>query len=901
MPERLDGPAYGRRAFTVLVAALVAGFVACMLTGWGGASVTRAVSGGGTVAITVAAGIACLARARACRGRDRTVWALFTAGAFVYACGEAAWAGIESIAGREVPFPSLPDAGYLGMVPLATLGLLLVPMPRRSAPQRLRALADAAMIACSLLLISWLLVLDPLLAEGGTVVSRAVALGYPVSGVLLVTAVLHVLAVLRRDDPHAGALTLVAVAMVVLGVSDSAYAFLSLHDSYSSGGLLDAGWFVAFALVLLAARYPAKQAAVADGPAEPRTFALLVPYAPILLAVVCSVLFSAVTGRTDGFHAGCRAVLILLIVARQLLTLLENRHLTRHLEDRVAARTAELQASELRFRALVQQSSESVAVIEADSTVRYQSDSIERIFGWPAGLLLGRRLVEIAGRRSGSRIAAAIEAVVAGPETVTVLEVPMRHQDGRVRLAEMTITNLLGVPAVGGLVLNTRDVHDAKELQERLVHEAYHDALTGLPSRALFRERLVEAVARAAGTDDVAILFLDLDDFQEVNDSLGHAAGDLLLCQVAERLSAAVREGDTVARFGGDEFGVIVESVAARADAESVAGRIAAALEAPFLVGERELPVAASIGLACAADAEDVEQLQRNADLAMYRAKSGGGNGMAAYDPAMLSGLVQRLELEADLRAALARDELVLHYQPTVDLRTGEITGFEALVRWHHPVRGMIPPLEFIGAAEATGLIVPLGRWVLREACRQAVAWGAGTTRELKMAVNVSVRQFEHGDLAATVGEVVAETGMPVGQLCLEMTESVLLTDTDENLAQLRRLKDLGVTLAMDDFGTGYSSLAYLRRFPMDTLKIDRSFVERLGGDSEDEALVRTIVRLGQSLGMTTVAEGIEDAAQLSILQDLRCDYAQGFYLSRPLPADEAGRVLLEGFSAKVN
>ncbi|MFI7602114.1 putative bifunctional diguanylate cyclase/phosphodiesterase [Actinoplanes sp. NPDC049681] len=884
----------------MFVAALVAVFVAWMVAGWGGATVTSAVSGAGTFGITVAAGICCLLRARACRGRDRAVWAFLTAGTFVYACGEGTWAGIETIAGREVPFPSLADAGYLGMVPLAAVALLLVPTHRRSAPQRLRTLADAAMIACSLLLISWLLVLEPLLGTGGTVLSRAVGFGYPISGVVLVTVVLHVLAVLRRDDPHAGALTLVAVAMVVLGVSDSAYAFVSLHDSYGSGGLLDAGWFVAFALVLLAARYPVGPGAATGGPAEPRTFALLVPYAPILVAVVCSVAFSAVTGRTDAVHNGCRAALIALIVVRQLLTLLENRHLTRHLEDRVAARTAELRASELRFRALVQQSSESVAVIDPDSTIRYQSDSVERNFGWPARLLLGRRLVEIAGRRSGPRIAAAIEAVVAGPDKVTVLEVPMRHQDGRYRLAEMTITNLLDVPAVGGLVLNTRDVHDAQELQERLMHEAYHDALTGLPSRALFRERLVEAVARASGTDDVAILFLDLDGFKEINDSLGHAAGDALLCQVAERLSAAVREGDTVARFGGDEFGVIVESVAARTDAEAVAGRIAAALEAPFLVGERELLVAASIGLACAADAEDVEQLQRNADLAMYRAKSGGGNGMAAYDPAMLTGLVRRLELEADLRAALAREELVLHYQPTVDLRSGEITGFEALVRWHHPTRGMIPPLEFIGAAEATGLIVPLGRWVLREACRQAVAWGAGTTRRLKMAVNVSVRQFEHGDLAATVAEIVAETGMPVGQLCLEMTESVLLTDTDENLAQLRRLKDLGVTLAMDDFGTGYSSLAYLRRFPMDTLKIDRSFVDRLGGEREDEALVRTIVRLGQSLGMTTVAEGIEDSAQLSVLQDLQCDYAQGYYLSRPLPADEAGRVLREGFSAKV-
>jgi len=295
-----------------------------------------------------------------------------------------------------------------------------------------------------------------------------------------------------------------------------------------------------------------------------------------------------------------------------------------------------------------------------------------------------------------------------------------------------------------------------------------------------------------------------------------------------------------------------------------------------------------------------MEQLLRNADLAMYKAKSAGGNGYATYDPQMHDALVQRLELESALRLALDRDELVLHYQPTVELATGAIVGFEALVRWRHPTRGMVPPLDFVGVAETTGMIMPLGRWVLAEACRQAVAWGAGRTRQLKMAVNVSVRQFEDGDLAETVAAVLAETGMPADQLCLEMTESVLLTDTDENLAQLLRIKALGVTLAMDDFGTGYSSLAYLRRFPLDTLKIDRSFVERLGGDPQDVALVRTIVRLGRSLGMSTVAEGIEDAGQLAALRDMSCDLAQGFYLSEPRPAAEAGELLRTGLNITV-
>jgi diguanylate cyclase (GGDEF)-like protein/PAS domain S-box-containing protein len=882
------------RPGTLAVGISVALFAAWMISGFGGSAVTLVVADLGTIVMTLTVGVACLRRAVRRRGRTGLAWAGIGLGVLSYSFGEACWAWSELVDRREVPFPGLSDVGYLGMVPLVAGGLLMIPAGRQSMAHRIRSIVDGLMIACSLLLVSWIIVLDPLVtADSGGRLANAVLLCYPLSDVVLITVALYVLARLRRIGRDSGALLLIMGAMVMLGVADSLWVAGSLRDQYSSGNALDIGWFVGFAMILLAARHPddsAEPTAEEGDPAEQQPYIMLVPYAAVLVALACSVASYAMAGEADEFFTGCRTVLIVLIIARQLLTLLENRHLTRHLEARVTARTAELQARELRFRALVMQSSESVAVIDADSTIRFQSESVERIFGWPASALLGHRLLDVVGRRAAPLLAAALESIRGVQLGVVVVEVPIRHQDGRIRLAEMTITNLLHDESVGGYVLNTRDIHDATELQEQLVHEAYHDTLTGLASRVLFRERTLEALDR--GGDGVAILVLDLDGFKEVNDSLGHAAGDALLAQVAVRLRAAVREGDTVARFGGDEFGVVVESGTARADAEVVAGRIAAALVEPFRVGERELHVAASIGLACGADVGDIDQLLRNADLAMYRAKAAGGSGLAAYDPGMLTGLVQRLELEADLRLALQRSELALHYQPTVDLRTGEIVGFEALVRWHHPTRGLVSPLEFIGIAEATGLIVPLGRWVLTEACRQAVAWGAGSTRQLKMAVNVSVRQFEHGDLSAMVAEVLAETGMPVDQLCLEMTESVLLTDTDENLTQLQRLKALGVTLAMDDFGTGYSSLAYLGRYPMDILKIDRSFVDRLGGDREDEALVGTIVRLGRSLGMTTVAEGIEDARQLSTLQDLGCDLAQGFFLSRPLPAADATRAL---------
>ncbi|MEV6488453.1 bifunctional diguanylate cyclase/phosphodiesterase [Actinoplanes sp. NPDC051633] len=887
------------RRDTLLTLALAGAFAAVIVSGVGGDRFTADFSNVVTVVLVSAAGLSCLWRVVSRHRQDSRLswaWIGIGLGSLTYALSEAAWTWIETVQRHEVPFPSPADAGYLAMVPLTAAGLLLVPVARQTVAHRVRSIVDGLMVAASLLLISWIFVLRDVLDAGGeTGLGRYVLLAYPVSDIVLVTVVLYMLAMLRRGGQDWGPFTLIGAAVAVIGASDSAYVYTTLHGGYVSGGILDIGWFTGFALILLASRRPdaPPTAEHGDTGAEQQPFAMLVPYAAVIFAVGVSVVYYAVHGP-DPFVTWTRSALILLIVGRQMFTLLENQHLTRRLESRVTARTAELSARENRFRALVQHSSDSVAVIDPDTTVRYQSDSVERIFGYPAELLVGRRLTDLVGRRAAAQLAAAVRAVEGRPLGTTVVELLLPHADGRMRQAEMTVTNLMHDPTVGGLVLNTRDVHDAKELQDQLVHEAYHDGLTGLASRALFREKLDDAV------EDVAILFLDLDGFKEVNDSLGHAAGDQLLVQVADRLRASVREGDTVARFGGDEFAVLVESPEAMADAASMAGRIIAALDVPFAVGGRELHIGASVGIAAAAGASDVQQLQRNADLAMYQAKAAGGGAYAVYDPAMHDQLMDRLELEADLRVALDRGELALHYQPTVDMRTGEIVGFEALVRWYHPVRGVVSPLDFIPIAEATGLIVPLGRWVLAEACRQAVEWGAGRGRRLKMAVNVSVRQFDHCDLASLVSQVLAETGMPADQLCLEMTESVLLTDTDENLTQLVRVKALGVTLAMDDFGTGFSSLAYLRRFPMDVLKIDRSFVERLGGDDEDEALVHTIVRLGQSLGMQTVAEGIEDGAQLAALREMGCDFAQGYLLSRPLPAPDAGRILETGIRTPV-
>ncbi len=886
----------------IAVAAVVAVFAGVLGTAAGGADTSQTLSNIGLCLGALSAAVACLFRGRRFTGRMRWGWALIGLGVLSWGLGQACWVYLESFRGDEVPFPSVADIGYIGMILFTPAGLLVLPSARQTPANRARSVLDGLMVATSLVLMAWIFVIEGLLKQGSDGgLALPISLTYPLGDVVMLTIVVYMLALQRRGGRNFSHLALVGAGIVAFAISDIGYAYLNLIGKYASGGVTDIGWFAGFSLILLAARKPVPADTHDDearrGP-DGRPFGVLLPYVAVLAALVTSVIWFAKTGQSNAFIAYTRSALILLIVGRQLLTLLENRNLTRNLEARVADRTAELFASEQRFHALVQHSSDVVTVVSPEAEVLYQSESVQRVFGYPAQVLTGRRLTNLIDPESAVRLANALRSVSGRPYATTVIELTVRHRDRRQRQAEMTITNLLGDPSVGGLVLNTRDISERKELQDQLVHEAYHDALTQLANRALFRERVSEALAERADDSDVTVLFLDLDGFKEVNDSLGHLAGDQLLVQVADRLRESVRGADLVARFGGDEFAVLVESPLGAHDAEAVARRIVDSLEAPFPIDSRDIHVQASIGLAAAGllgrTDDGAEQLMRNADLAMYKAKSAGGSGYASYDPEMLSGLVDRLELESDLRLALERGELKLHYQPTIDIKTSRVTGFEALVRWQHPTRGLISPLDFVPIAEGTGLIVPLGRWVLEEACRQAVEWGAGTSRPLKMAVNVSVRQFDRADLPTMVAEVLAETGMPASQLCLEMTESVLMTDSEENLAQLIRLKALGLTLAIDDFGTGYSSLAYLRRFPVDTLKIDRSFIERLGLQNDDAALADTIVQLGQSLGMSTVAEGIEEYGQLAALREMGCDFAQGFYFSRPIPADEAGLLLMD-------
>jgi diguanylate cyclase (GGDEF)-like protein len=420
------------------------------------------------------------------------------------------------------------------------------------------------------------------------------------------------------------------------------------------------------------------------------------------------------------------------------------------------------------------------------------------------------------------------------------------------------------------------------------MQEAFHDSLTGLPNRALFLDRVHHALDVAARREtELCVLFIDLDRFKSVNDSIGHAAGDELLRAVAARLSQCTRAADTAARFGGDEFAVLLEDDGNGLQPEMVAGRIITAMRRPFSVEGKEIFIGATVGIAHAQGATlGPDELLRNADLAMYRAKKAGGNRAATYETAMHTALLARIELEADLRHALERGELALAYQPVVELETGRPVGVEALARWTHPLRGPIPPLTFIPVAEEIGLIGAIGRWVLREACRQLAAWRR-LSPELVLNVNLSAVQLRDDRLAVDVEQALLASGLPGSALTLEITESMLLSGDEETAVRLRRLKALGLSIAVDDFGTGYSSLSYLKQFPVDALKIDKSFVDTVARSAEDSALARTIVELGRGMRLETIAEGIENVEQLEQLRNLDCQLGQGYHFSHPLGGAE--------------
>jgi diguanylate cyclase (GGDEF)-like protein/PAS domain S-box-containing protein len=487
---------------------------------------------------------------------------------------------------------------------------------------------------------------------------------------------------------------------------------------------------------------------------------------------------------------------------------------------------------------------------------------------------------------------------LAADDQLGPLLIRVQHADGSWRYLEVVVTDQRENPVIRGSVVNARDVTDRVRSEEQLERQAFYDAMTGLPNRLLFNDRLEHALARAHRSGEAhAVLLLDIDRFQVINDSLGHAIGDALLVQVAGRLAACVRDVDTCARLGGDEFVALLEGVEGRAEALEFARRMIAVFRDPFDLSGQEAFVTGSVGVAVAtAGLPGAGELLRMADMALHRAKHDGRAGFVVYDPSMNIYSVERVALESDLQHAIARGELQVYYQPEIDLRTGEVCGAEALLRWQHPRRGLIPPAEFIPLAEETGRISAIGRWVIDEACRQAGDWrrAYGARAPKVMSVNLSARQFQRGDLVGDVAAALARSGIDPGTLRLEITESVIVQDVQATTETLRALRRLGVRLAIDDFGIGYSSLSYLMRLAVDSVKIDKSFIGGAGDESgrRVDSIIRAVASLAHTLDMNVTAEGIETEDQARRVREAGCDAGQGHFFARALKPEQFGELL---------
>jgi len=614
------------------------------------------------------------------------------------------------------------------------------------------------------------------------------------------------------------------------------------------------------------------------------------------LTPVLDLLGSALAGAESAYHRDAQkaasdkvagSIVTLIIAAGLLIGLL---WLVR--ESQVRA--------ERRFRSLVQHSTDIYSIISLDGRILYESPAVEPTLGYAVADRVGTQAMTVI-HPDDQPLAEAALAQLQTSGTETEIELRVRHADGSWRQISAFAMNLTADPAVGGIAVTYRDVTEQRQMEEQLRRQALEDPLTGLANRALLRDRLDHAVTRSKRRSDgtsVAVFFMDLDDFKGVNDTLGHAAGDAVLTAVGERIKGAVRAVDTVARVGGDEFAVLAEDLPAGEDAGDLGRRVIDALAPAFDVAGTQIFVRASIGYAVGGPADDSEILMRNADLAMYQAKVDGKRGLRRYDSSLHETAVSRMELTRDLRQALDDQEFFVAYQPIVSLESDRIVGLEALVRWEHPTRGTLPPDDFISAAEESGQIIEIGRWVLREACRQLVAWTDANVAspDLTMSVNLSVRQIQDAAIADDIAAALRDSGLNGRRLTLEITENILVEDSEAVIGRLAAIRALGVRIAIDDFGTGFSSLAYLSRLPIDVLKIDRSFIERMtggsSGGSSDVAVIEAAIGLAERLGLATVAEGIERSTQTDRLLQLGCELGQGFLYARPATAEQTAALL---------
>jgi diguanylate cyclase (GGDEF)-like protein/PAS domain S-box-containing protein len=832
-------------------------------------------------------------KAAALDGATRRAWRFLTAAFVGLWIGDLLWFASAWLWPDHDAVYVAGQIAYVTFYPPALIGLFSFPRFLRTRSESRQFWLDVMTVFLGGLMALWAVLLAPLAnLPVRNVANLALAVAYILGDLILIFGI-GVIVVRRREESSRFVLLPLAIGIVAMLLNDTVFSvFAASGQAYESGTSVDligmTAWLLFGASAAAQWRVAERTAGKADSSPGPGSMSL-VPYVAVVIGYG-SLFLAALDRRTPslgGIVVGAIALTATVLV-RQALAVRDN--------IRLSADAAARQ-SEARFRTLVQNSSDLIAVVDLDTTIRYQSPSVERALGHKPEELDGRRFVDLVHPDDVSRVAALANETAARPGSSAPAEWRLRRRDGQTFFAEVIGTNLLSDPTIQGLVLTIRDIQERKRLEEQLTHQAFHDPLTQLANRALLSNRVEHARARSLRDGKpCAVLLLDLDDFKAINDSLGHAAGDQVLIEVGRRVGTCIRAGDTAARLGGDEFALLLEDTEDGAAAREVAHRISAALRRPVRLDQREVFLTCSMGLAISTPEEGEGELLGNADVALYLAKGKGKGICETFEPGMRMAVVRRIALESDLRRALERKELLLHYQPIVDLPTGRPVGAEALLRWQHPERGLIGPLEFIPLAEESGLIVPIGYWVLEEACRGASRWPRQSP-PLHVSVNLSARQLQESDLVDRVRDMLRSTHLEPSRLVLEITESLIMLETRTILPRLRALKTLGLRLAIDDFGTGYSSLAYLQNLPVDILKIDQSFIRGRtpAGSRGLSPLARGIVDLGKAMHLVMVGEGIERIEEADALRTSGCELGQGFHFSRPVPEADFRRFLDAG------
>ena len=794
--------------------------------------------------------------------------------------------GYSALSGNAT-YGSWPDVLWLFYYPLTAVaaGLLYYDLGGRLNTTRL--VVDFATLTIGFGALLWFTALAPLATmSGAQLAENWSAASYGIgNGVALIAGAMIAMQVTDWRAERAVMWWLVALPLTL--IADLLWVNAELSKAYQVGKPMDLIYQFFYLCLLMCARAQRTQPRMTSNPQGlPGALRGSLPIVALMVGVVALL--------TDRLHLAKfeSPLLIFVVLFATALVIVGQALATRevvNLQREVATRRFDERLTEL-----VRRSSDMIAICDSDGVIRYASPSAEQLLGVPARELGGQRLDDVLGPEAG-HVRAVFDEVLRNANSEQVVSFSIPQSDDEKRSFKMVIANLCHVESIRGVTLNIRDVSDATRLHDQLRTLAFHDSLTLLANRALFADRVHQAIRHIPDGMTPAVLFIDLDNFKTVNDSLGHSAGDQLLRSFAHRLVQCTRAGDTVARLGGDEFAVLIDHAPDIEAARAVANQIIESCRQPIEIDGRPLRIAASIGIALSDRVSNVERLLRNADAAMYAAKGSGKGHAEVFQPEMLRAARRRIRIENELLEALEKNEFEAHYQPIVDLSSRHLVGVEALMRWRHPTRGFVMPMSFIPLAEETGQIIPMTQWMLDRACRDAarlqreLEHGAG----LRMSVNMSSRYLNQADVVAEVRAALDKHGIKPECLILEVTESLLLENSAHLAATFKALKLTGVRLALDDFGTGYSSLAYLHRFPIDILKIDRSFVQRLDRDVEDAegvdavALARAILSLADALGLDTVAEGIELDTQRNTLLMLGCKTGQGYAFGKPMPLEE--------------